>query len=630
MSIQIRQSTPGINRPGIKHPGIKHPGIRHHSPLLMCGIHALLLFAVSGCQPAFQRIDREVESLMALMNRDMGGDSKTPLFKAWDLDASEKQPRPVSNPIAEKLPTFNPSAEDLEFLPSAASDTEQVIARLEGYNVEYEDAIQLDLEAALAYAMQHSRDFRFAEEEFVLAALRLLIERHQWGPRFFNDFSATVQGDATKGLFDTSLRLVNEFRVTQRLPYGGTVSARALARATEDLHQFTTEENTQSADIILQADIPLLRGAGTVARESRIQTERNMIYESRDFERFRREYLVRIASQFLNLVVQQKSLANSERSVTSLELLEARELALHDGGRITRFAAALSENATVRQRDDLNRSRETYRLSVDRFKVQIGMPVDQPMVIVDSSFGLPTPDIGLNEAVQIAMSNRLDLQTRRDQLADAYRAVQNARNDLLPDLNFDASATLPTDPDQDQAGLDFDPDELSFQAGVTFGLPLDREIERLNVRQAQIRLERARRSYEEFRDNVAIDVRAAVRGIDAALFSLQIQERGIEIAQQRKASIDAAPDRANSRDNADAIDDLLQSQDQRDRARRNLEVSILEYLRDTGQLRINPEGSILPLKGMKFSQKSDGQEPETPEENAATLPPMAEEGVSDE
>ena len=134
----------------------------------------------------------------------------------------------------------------------------------------------------------------------------------------------------------------------------------------------------------------------------------------------------------------------------------------------------------------------------------------------------------------------------------------------------------------------------------------------------------SRRREHECRDNVAIGVRGAVRGINSALFSLQIQERGIEVAEQRKASIDADPDRATSRDNAQAIDELLRVQDERDRAKRDLEVSILEYLRDTGQLRVNEEGSIQPLRGMEFTKKSDDQEPKTPGENAATPPPMAE------
>ena len=146
----------------------------------------------------------------------------------------------------------------------------------------------------------------------------------------------------------------------------------------------------------------------------------------------------------------------------------------------------------------------------------------------------------------------------------------------------------------------------------------------MGLRQAQISLERARRNYDEFRDNVAIAVRAAVRGIDSALFSLQIQERAIKVAEQRKASIDAAPDRATARDNTQAIDQLLQVQVRRDLAKRDLEVSILEYLRDTGQLRVNDQGSIQPLSGMEFSQSSDDQESESPGEKTATPRPMAE------
>ena len=58
-------------------------------------------------------------------------------------------------------------------------------------------------------------------------------------------------------------------------------------RATEDLHRKVSGEGIQSAEIILEADIPLLRGAGNVAREDRIQAERDLIYAAREFERFR-------------------------------------------------------------------------------------------------------------------------------------------------------------------------------------------------------------------------------------------------------------------------------------------------------------------------------------------------------
>ena len=109
---------------------------------------------------------------------------------------------------------------------------------------------------------------------------------------------------------------------------------------------------------------------------------------------------------------------------------------------------------------------------------------------------------------------RLDLQNSRDQIDDARRNVANARNDLLPDLDFAGSITAPTDDDERVGQLDFQFDEAFYNASITFGLPLDREIERLNLRAAMINFERQIRSFEEARDNVLLDARRRRREID--------------------------------------------------------------------------------------------------------------------
>src|SRR5690606_7767016 len=115
------------------------------------------------------------------------------------------------NPYAEHIPTRNPAADQLEFTP--AKEAEQLTDRLSDASSEPEQRISLDLNQALAYSIIHSREYRFLEEEYVLAALRLLVERHLWGPRFFNDTSAVVVGNGDDGFFDTSMRLINEFSV---------------------------------------------------------------------------------------------------------------------------------------------------------------------------------------------------------------------------------------------------------------------------------------------------------------------------------------------------------------------------------------------------------------------------------
>ncbi len=572
----------------------------------------ITLLALSACDNSMSRIDRDVNALMQRTTADMGGDATAPT--AQPARESDGAVSPAGDPnldyTSEGLRTINPSASELRYDP-IEDEADDVISRLDTYSEVADDALRLDLDDALAYAIAHSREYQFAEEEYVLAALRLLIERHRWGPRFFDDVTADFVGDANDGLYDSSARLVNEFRITQRLPYGGEVAVRAITAATEDLHQRVAGENVQNADVILEADIPLLRGAGFVAREPRIQAERDVIYAAREFERFRRQFLFDISVDFLDLGVTVRSIENNVRQVESLQQLQTRETALYKSGRNTRFEAALAENSTYEAIDRLNNARERYRLSLDRFKLRLGMPIDQPVVIIPTQIELTAPDTTVNEAVRRSLQYRLDLQTRRDRMDDSQRALANARNGLLPDLNLTGSVTFRTDEDKQRAGFDIDPEETDFRAGVTLGLPLDREIERLNVRQSQVNLERSIREYERFRDSIMIDVRSAVRVIDRSRFSLDIQERNIDIAEQRKASIEADPDAATARDFAEAVNDLLDARDARDFARRDVDVAILGYLLDSGQMRVNAAGQFEPLDGMTILRRDFADDDET-------------------
>ena len=557
---------------------------------------------LTGCShnAAMARIDRAVEALVAEGGQETRISAR-PSLEAWN------RPGAASDSVYDEQPdTVNPPAIMIPFEAAIDLETQSVIDRLESFDLTDADTISLDLASSLKIATERAREFRFAEEEYILAALRLLQERHRWGPRFFDEVRATLDADADDGDYDTALSLVNELSVTQRLPYGGTVSARLLARATEDLHSRVADVDTQSADFILAADIPLLRGSGMVARESRIQAERSLIYAARAFERFRREFLFSIVQDYLDLVVLRQRITIATAQAASFESLEEQQRALMDAGRSTPFDAAEAENDKLEAVDSLNAARERFRLSADRFKVRIGLDPTQVITVVPDSVNIPTPHVDMTEAVAKAMRYRLDLQTRRDRVADARRSLEVARDDLRGDLDFSASATIPTDPDRDRSGLRFDGEEIDAQVGVTFGLPLDREIERLSVRQSQIDLARSERDFARFRDEVAIGVRQAVRGIDAALFSLQIQEQNVVIAEQRVASIAADPDRANIRQKSDAIDALARAESGRDDSRRDLEVAVISYLLATGQLRVQDDGMIESLFGMELTPGAGG------------------------
>ena len=554
---------------------------------------ALALVGAGGCQAPFKVIDNRTTTLLAETNHDLGADTVTPRLE-WETGSKPDKFR--SDALHNYTPpTVNPAAEQLRF--TADGDAESVMRRLGIFAEVPADSLDMDLVDVLVYAVKNSRDYRFAEEDYLLEALRLISERHLWGPRLFNDTSAEVFAVGNDGLYDSSVRLVNDLRVTQRLPYGGEIRASLLASATRDLHDHVAE--SQSLDLLFTLDIPLLRGAGWVAREPLLQAERNVVYAARSFERFRREFVVDITTSYLTLVVLQQAIRNAEANVTMREGFEVRQRALTDAGRAPPFEAAQAEQATLSQRNTLALQQEGYRLALDRFKVRLGMPEEQPVNIVASSPDLPVPRIDLNDAVRAAMAYRLDLQNSRDVIDDARRGVNNARNDLLADLDLAASA-VPTGIIDDTTGVNFDLQDTTYRASIVFGLPIDRTIERSNLRQSQVNLQRSVRAYEQFRDTVAINVRAAARNIDVALFSQTLQEENVRVSRRNLAQIDAAPARANARDRNEGASQLLSAQDTYLRARRDVQVAILLYLLESGQLRLDPDGTIRLLNGMEL------------------------------
>lgn len=576
-------------------------------PLSFCAA-ILVILTVIGCESGMSRIDRATDNLVRQTSREIGGGAVPPRVEREDFVAGSAlrypSDRDTFNPG-----TVNPPAAELAYTPEPAQmeefdpaiEAQDAIDRLEQSLAEPPaDALRLDLSGTLAQAIRTSREYRTAEEEYILSALRLLIERHRWGPRFFDEVSADIAAIGEDDKFDTALSLVNELRVTQRLPYGGEVSARLLARATEDLHQrIAGPEGTQSADVILSANIPLLRGAGLAAREPRIQAERDLIYAARGFEQFRRDFLVDIATTFLDLVVQQQNITNTKNELENRLSFYERERALMDAGRASPFNAALAANSVLDTRDNLRSQIDNYTFAVDRFKVRLGLPVDQPVIIMPGGLDLPAPRVTSEEAVMAALTYRLDVQTQRDRIDDARRSIDIARNNLLPDLDFSASANITTDDERDRAGLRFNTEDNDYSAGITFGLPLDREIERLQLRQTQINFEQAKRNYDRFRDDVVVSVRQAIREIERARFSLRLQEENLEIAQLRQDSIEAAPDRATALDRSEAADALTRAANARDRAVRDLEVAILEYLLTTGMLRVDSDGNLIPPPGAR-------------------------------
>lgn len=487
--------------------------------------------------------------------------------------------------------TINPSSDELEYIRAIDLDAEAMALSLDNAEDDLAStSTLLTLDESLQWSNANSKEVEFAEYDYLSTTLSLLGELHLWGPRFSNTVSSDLDANSTDGLYDTALDVVNDFKITQNLHNGGTISATALSTFAKDLHSTSTSSTDSNSVLGVSVDIPLLQGSGVVARESLIQAKRSLVYAARTFERFRRTFYRDIVSDYLSLVVQKQSLNNAQMGVDSLRQLAKRQVALYESGRTRLYDSADAENQALAAVARLSQSWERYRLSIDRFKIRIGWPIETPLDVLPTSLCVFPPEVDVTTSVIQALRFRLDLQNEFNQLGDAKRGVANAINDLLPDARLTFGATTES---ENRKPAKFTGKDVDYVAGISISLPLDRETERITVRQQQILLERAKRSYRESRDTVAVEVRSSLRNIEVFQFTLDLQERNVEIAQLGLDSINADPDRVSVLDQTRAISDLQSAKDARDSARRDLELSIVEYLLQAGQLRISSEGTLV-------------------------------------
>lgn len=563
-------------------------------------------FRRTSTQPATTSAESSVEREIAAV----GSSSST-------VPAAEPAPLSALRPadkqwLTPELPSSRTSGPESLPADSAVPATAQPYAPPPGATV-------MSLSDALAYAFTHSWQFQTAKEQLYLAALDLTLERHLWTPRpfanvegLYTDFGREfglrdAEGNAPA---DRTMEVVAQAGIRQKLPYGGEIVARAIDTWIRDLtNRVTTGESGQ---LILEATIPLLRGAGPAAYESRYQAERDLIYAVRTFEGFRRRLAVDIAGEFFNLQQLRQQITNAEQSITALAREVGRSRALWESGRLIQLEVQRAQQDLLFAINRQVNAIQAYEAALDRFKIRIGMPVETPIdvtVPTDVTAGLPQtatqegsleaairmPEVTEDEAVRVALKYRLDLLNDLDRIGDADRGIAIAQNGLLPDLVATSSVLASTDPDKPST-LNYNASRMQWTAGVTLGVPLDRVEERNALRRSYILKDQARRNYEQAKDTVILQVRATMRRVRQQQEVLQIQIRNRDLALERVRSVQirlATKGDISNREVVEAERDLLAARNGLAQAQADLYLAILEFRRDTGTLRVDDRGHWL-------------------------------------
>jgi outer membrane protein TolC len=457
-----------------------------------------------------------------------------------------------------------------------------------------EGAELLSLADALTVAMVNSRSYQSRKETLFIQALRLTEVQKDFhvnysGSAYANTSSTKFKDGTTETFGDNGVNGGFALGARRTLASGARVSL----GFSQDLLRYFTNPDVGDANNALTFNIvqPLLNGFGPlVTKEPLRQAERDMVYAVRDFKRYQQNFVIDIVSQYYSVLRTRDQLFNERKNYESSIANREQSESYAKAGRIADFEAAQARQKELNAADRWTVSRAAYEKALDDFRFALGLPIDlnvepdkQELSKLEER-GLVELDISLDEALESAISNRVDLVTSREQVEDKARKLEIQQRNFLPNLDVSYSVKKEFD---SASGTD-----VSQNLGVALGLPFDWTEKRNAFRIAQINLDHERRNMQEDESDVRRNVRDLWRKLERnrsvyknRLLSVKLAERRVEnttlLLQQGKAL---------TRDLLDAQDDLLSSKNAATVALVDYTTTRLRFWNAIEHFEIDPKG----------------------------------------
>ncbi|MFA6929768.1 MAG: TolC family protein, partial [Lentisphaeria bacterium] len=502
--------------------------------------------------------------------------------------------------------------------------------------------LRFTLVEALQVAAGSSREFQNRKDTLFRTALALDLEADYFRSTFAGMLSSEI---STSGEKDGRLTGINQparFSFTRKFKNGVELTS-ALSL---NLVKMLTGERASYWGLAGDASIsiPLLRGSGEfVVLESLTQAERNLIYGVRDFEQYKRSFVVRISQSYLNVLQAGQRIRNQEANYKRVVASTRRSRRMADAGRLPEYQFDQAVQDELNARDSWVSAQQSFASAMDSFKVLVGLPVDAEIELpeeelqrleeslsglligespVDYSGRVPPADapvelkmpdskvagkneIQVEKAVELALANRQDLQTLADKVVDAQRKVRIAEDALRAELTLGGTAAV----GQSRSLSNADPGnaalrsrEGQYSSLLHLDLPLERTAERNAYRQSLLELESVVRTYQGEEDLIKQTVRGNLRELLEYRESLIIQNLAVKLAARRVASTDLLlqAGRAEIRDLLEAQGALLSAQNSLTGALVNYRMQELELQSNLGVLSVSADGIWQEMDLSKF------------------------------
>lgn len=158
---------------------------------------------------------------------------------------------------------------------------------------------------------------------------------------------------------------------------------------------------------------------------------------------------------------------------------------------------------------------------------------ESQQMLSEETGGLVPVELEMDDAMLTALVQRFDLMNERGSLADTWRSIKLAGDDLKSVLNLSATQTVGTKPNR-PFGFTFDEGETSLS--LALDTPLNRKSQRNAFRLSLIDYQVALRNLMALEDGVKLSIRGDLRGLQLGREQYRIAVASAALAYERVIS----------------------------------------------------------------------------------------------
>ena len=398
--------------------------------------------------------------------------------------------------------------------------------------------IRMSLEEAIHRAINNSLDIRVASYDTAVDQTRVMEAEARFDPSLFVNGSFERVDKESPGtftnfdpVFDTTTKLADfaqsdtttvQWGFQENLPAGGQAKLQYQVQNVYTNPQQYPIATYYENELSLQVTQPLLQNFGVEVNAARITISRNNQRVSMlDFRKTVEDTVLKLEQLWWQLVQTRQDLATLERLVQASEET-TRLLFRRQGQDVTAVQIDQANAATASRRVQLRQIRQRVGDLSDQIKRQMDdpeFPVSSSMLIDPTDAGTDAPLVfDESEQINAALDNRLELGQQQVRIDSSEVATRVAKNNLLPQLNFQGSVT--SDGVAHSLGNGFsnqsDFNHIGYAAGLQLTVPLGNREARAIWQRALIQREQAIFAYKQIEEQATEDVKAALRGIDSS------------------------------------------------------------------------------------------------------------------